>query len=259
MAIDRHRVTLRVPVLAAIALLAACSADETADEPVDAAGPEAAATADRVAAGRDKSIPCLACHGAEGMADHDVWPNLAGQHAEFLAKQLRDFRDGRRYDPWMSPMAIGLDDDDIDDLAIYFSQLNGVSGGTQSAPPQAITCVACHSERAGEANSLWPSLAGQNARYIVKQLIDFRAGRRVDPVMAPLAQPLSDADIAAGRGALREPGGRRAVINDLGQDWGRQGERDVQTRSRTRPGQDLGTLDRRSSRRRRIRVSTSMT
>jgi len=193
MAIDRYRAPLCVSVLAAVAMLAAC----TSDEPADGAGPEAAATADRVAAGRDKSIPCLACHGAEGMADHDVWPNLAGQHAEFLAKQLRDFRDGRRYDPWMSPMAIGLDDDDIDDLAVYFSQLDGVSGGSQSAPPQAMTCVACHSERAGEANPLWPSLAGQNERYIVKQLNDFRAGRRGDPVMAPLAQPLSDADVAA--------------------------------------------------------------
>lgn len=190
MAIERVNVLLCV---ATVALLAACSADD----PTDVDAPGAAATTASIAAGRDKSIPCLACHGAEGMADHDVWPNLAGQHDEYLAKQLRDFRDGRRYDPWMSPMAIGLDDRDIDDLAAYFSQLDGLSGGPQSAPPEAMTCVACHSERAGQASPLWPSLAGQNARYIAKQLNDFRAGRRMDPVMAPLTQPLSDADVAA--------------------------------------------------------------
>ncbi|MGI9343979.1 MAG: c-type cytochrome [Gammaproteobacteria bacterium] len=194
MTIDRVNALRCVPALAAIAILAACSADKPVDESTDGS---AEAAADMVAAGREKSMPCLACHGAEGISDHEIWPDLAGQHAEYLAKQLRDFRDGRRYDPWMSPMAIGLDDRDIDDLSVYFSQLAGMTGGPQSAPPEAMTCVACHSERAGAASPLWPSLAGQNDRYIAKQLMDFRAGRRTDPVMAPLAQPLSDADIAA--------------------------------------------------------------
>lgn len=148
-------------------------------------------------AGRDKSMPCLACHGAEGISDYDVWPDLAGQTSEYLAKQLRDFRGGRRYDPWMSPMAVALDDQDIDDLAAYFSSVTGLSGGAESVPPLAIACVACHSADAGQANPLWPSLAGQNQRYMAKQLQDFRDGRRTDPVMAPLVVALSDRDIEA--------------------------------------------------------------
>ena len=148
-------------------------------------------------AGRDKSIPCLACHGAEGISDYDVWPNLAGQTTEYLAKQLRDFRDGRRHDPWMSPMAVALDDQDIDELAAYFSSITGLAGGADSVPPQAIACVACHSASAGQTNPLWPSLVGQNQRYIAKQLRDFRVGRRADSEMAPSVAALSDRDIEA--------------------------------------------------------------
>ena len=140
-------------------------------------------------------MPCLACHGAEGVSDYDVWPDLAGQHPEYLAKQLRDFRDGQRYDPWMSPMALNLSDRDIEDLAAYFGNLPGVTDGPPSGPSQAATCVACHSEPGGRVNPLQPALAGQNERYVIKQLLDFRDGRRVDPIMAPLAMPLSDEDI----------------------------------------------------------------
>lgn len=179
--------------LAALAALQACSGDESGEAP-GSATPDTAAVG---AAGREKSIPCLACHGAVGISDYDVWPDLAGQHEPYLAKQLRDFRDGRRYDPWMSPMALNLSDRDIEDLAEYFSSLPGVAGGPAAAPREAATCVACHSENAGEANPLWPALAGQNERYLAKQLRDYREGRRQDPVMAPLAMPLSDEDIAA--------------------------------------------------------------
>ena len=82
-----------------------------------------AAQAADVAAGRQKSIRCVSCHGAEGISVHELWPNLAGQNREYLARQLRRFRKGTRTDPWMSPMARGLTDQDIEDLAAYFSTL----------------------------------------------------------------------------------------------------------------------------------------
>jgi|ETNmetMinimDraft_26_1059896.scaffolds.fasta_scaffold02644_3 cytochrome c553 len=174
-----------------IAVLPSCSGEQPARDPQTDIDPQANTTL----AGRNKSLPCLACHGAEGISDYDAWPDLAGQKAEYLAKQLRDFRDGRRQDPWMSPMAIVLDDQDIDDLAVYFSRIDGLSGGPDSVPQPATVCVACHAARSGEANPLWPSIAGQNRRYIAKQLGDFRAGRRTDPIMAPLAGGLTDQDI----------------------------------------------------------------
>ncbi len=148
-----------------------------------------------VAAGRTQSIPCLACHGAEGISDYYLWPNIAGQSERYLVKQMRDFRDGARDDPWMSPMARNLSEQDIDDLAAYFSSLPAAAGEGAAQPKKAKTCVACHNAQMTAANSLWPKLAGQHKRYLVKQLQDYRAGRRADPTMTPLAKPLSDQDV----------------------------------------------------------------
>jgi cytochrome c553 len=148
-------------------------------------------------AGREKSVKCLACHGALGMSENQMWPNLAGQSVAYIAKQLRDYREGRRADPWMTQMAVPLSDDDIDDLAAYFSSLDGVGGEPGSTLVAAATCIACHSAQAVASNTLWPALTGQNEHYLAKQLQDFRAGRRTDPVMAPLAQVLSDVQVTA--------------------------------------------------------------
>lgn len=75
------------------------------------------------AAGKGKSASCVACHGAEGVSLNPLWPNLAGQKEQYLAKQLKDFRDGRRNDPMMTPMAKPLSDGDIADLAAYYASL----------------------------------------------------------------------------------------------------------------------------------------
>ena len=76
-----------------------------------------------IAAGKLKAATCAACHGAEGISGNDIWPNLAGQKAGYLVKQMKAFRDGDRKDPMMSPMASPLSDDDIANLAAYFSSL----------------------------------------------------------------------------------------------------------------------------------------
>jgi len=73
------------------------------------------------AAGKAKSVVCAACHGSAGVSSNPIWPNLAGQKEQYLAKQIKDFRDGKRKDPLMSPMAAALSDDDIANLAAFFS------------------------------------------------------------------------------------------------------------------------------------------
>lgn len=75
------------------------------------------------AAGKAKAAGCAACHGAEGVSAMDIWPNLAGQKPGYLVKQIKAFRDGGRKDPMMSPMAAALTDEDIDNLAAYYSGL----------------------------------------------------------------------------------------------------------------------------------------
>lgn len=73
--------------------------------------------------GRNLSATCAACHGMNGISPIEEWPNLAGQKAGYLAKAMKDYRDGGRTDPVMSGMATGLSDQEIEDLAAYYSSL----------------------------------------------------------------------------------------------------------------------------------------
>ena len=85
-------------------------------------GLQASAIADgSVEEGQAKSTPCVACHGVNGNSANPEWPNLAGQHRQYIVKQLQAFKGGTRQNPLMAPMAMGVSDDDIEDLAAYFA------------------------------------------------------------------------------------------------------------------------------------------
>lgn len=79
-----------------------------------------------VQAGEEKSATCVACHGADGMAPSANWPHLSGQHASYLAHTLREYRSGARQDLVMQPMATGLSDEDINDLAAFYAAQPGL-------------------------------------------------------------------------------------------------------------------------------------
>lgn len=83
----------------------------------------AAAHASPTDALKEKFGVCFSCHGAQGKAVIPMYPNLAGQNKQYLAQTLRQFRDGTRPDPVMGPMAKPLSDSDIDQIALYFSEL----------------------------------------------------------------------------------------------------------------------------------------
>lgn len=78
-------------------------------------------------AGKAKSIACMACHGTDGVGTTPQRPNLAGQKAHYLVQQLKAFRSGERTDPSMNAVAKLLSDEDIDNLAAYYSRLTTVS------------------------------------------------------------------------------------------------------------------------------------
>lgn len=86
-------------------------------------GMSGSALAGDAEAGKTKSATCAGCHGVTGVSSNPMWPNLAGQKEGYLVKQIKAFREGIRTDPLMSPMAKPLSDDDIDNLAAYFSSL----------------------------------------------------------------------------------------------------------------------------------------
>lgn len=73
--------------------------------------------------GKAKSANCAGCHGATGISAVPMYPNLAGQKAQYVEKQLKAFRDGSRKDPIMGPITKPLSDSDIENLAVYFESL----------------------------------------------------------------------------------------------------------------------------------------
>lgn len=74
-------------------------------------------------AGEKKATTCAACHGANGISSNELWPNLKGQKAGYFVKSLKDYKAGKRQDPLMSPQSTVLSDQDMEDLAAYYSQL----------------------------------------------------------------------------------------------------------------------------------------
>ncbi len=81
------------------------------------------AQAGDVAAGKEKSSKCVACHGADGIGTTNLNPNLAGQKEAYLVKATRAYRDGTRKDPMMGMLLKNMSDADIDDLSAYYSSL----------------------------------------------------------------------------------------------------------------------------------------
>ena len=74
-------------------------------------------------AGKAKSVTCAACHGGEGISPTGTWPNLAGQKEQYLLAQLKAFKDGTRVNAQMAPMVANLSDEDMANLAAYYSSL----------------------------------------------------------------------------------------------------------------------------------------
>jgi len=181
----------------------------------------AAKVAGDAAAGKKSAGACAGCHGTQGISASDTWPNLAGQNAAYLAKILGAYKSGDQKDMVMTPMAQGLGDADVQNLAAHFGGLSCAAARNESnaadvAAGKALAknCAACHGETGVATNPAWPKLAGQKAGYLANALKAFRAGLRRDPTMAGVARGLSDADIAnlaahfAAQSCAPAPGGR---------------------------------------------------
>jgi cytochrome c553 len=159
------------------------------------------------AAGKEKSQICVACHGADGNSVNPMWPTLAGQNARYIYLQLRDFKEGRRKDPLMSPVAANLSRDDMLNLADYFSSQKQKSStfkadSSKVAQGKKISddalCPMCHLGGFSGQNEV-PRVAGQQYEYVVKQLKDFRDRIRTNDAgnMAAYTRGLTDEQIDA--------------------------------------------------------------
>ncbi|MBW7859481.1 MAG: cytochrome c [Rhodocyclaceae bacterium] len=142
---------------------------------------------------------CSSCHGMDGTGLNPRWPNLGGQNDQYLIKQLKAFREEIRKDSYMTPMTRPLTDEDIRNLAAYYSAARPSSAVPQQhpagSPEKAAICVECHGAQGVSANPEWPNLAGQKMDYLIKQMRKFRDGIREDPLMSPVAKTLSNQEI----------------------------------------------------------------
>lgn len=167
-------------------------------------------------AGMTGSQLCQGCHGEVGLSVEDLIPNLAGQYADYIAKQLRNFQSGARTHQIMNAMAKTISDKELIDIAAYYASQNkmhGDGGGNnpvaenlflngdagRSIPP----CMSCHGENGkGLAPDIAtnPVVGGQHRAYLRVQLQHWRSGERSnspDGVMNKVARTLTDAEIEA--------------------------------------------------------------
>jgi cytochrome c553 len=161
--------------------------------------------ATQMAAARTKAQVCFACHGPDGNSTVGEYPILAGQSWRYIFIELKDFKEGRRSDEQMSPVAEKLSTEDMTLLGQFFAaqkqapikfQVDAAKVEAGRKTSDAVLCPMCHLGGFVGQNEI-PRVAGQWPQYIKKQLADFKARRRTNDAgnMTSVAATLSDADI----------------------------------------------------------------
>jgi len=172
-----------------------------------------AAITEETIAGKAKSAVCASCHGADGNSLVPMYPKLAGQHAEYTTKQLKEFKSGVRKNPIMAGMVAGLSEQDMAELGAYFASQKPTPGNGKGSDlgrklyfggdaSRGITaCIACHGTSGkGMAKAGFPVVANQSVEYLTAQLISFKAGERDNDrnsIMRNVAKRLKQKDIEA--------------------------------------------------------------
>lgn len=192
---------LAAPILPAIA------AGETP------AAPQANAKIDLAQGAAGFTAVCAACHGADGNSTIVANPALAQQHPEYLVKQLHDFKSGARKDPVMQGFASALSDQEMKNIAGWLASQKSKGGFAKDKDLVVLgerifrggiqdrniaACAGCHSPNGAGLPVQYPRLAGQHADYTIKQLLEFRDGKRGNSLpMTQVAAKLNDREIKA--------------------------------------------------------------
>lgn len=163
-------------------------------------------------AGKARSTTCVACHGTDGNSPVDQFPKIAGQVPGYIAKSLAAYKSGERANPIMMGMAAALSDEDMANLDAYFASQT-MSGGSVTedqveaarvgeaiyrsglAEYSVPACMGCHGPSGAGIAPNFPRLAGQYAKFVEAQLLAFKSGERKNPIMHPIAFPLSEEQI----------------------------------------------------------------
>lgn len=195
----------------ALLVLAPATGAENAAAPAPAAVQKVAKP--DLAKGEAAYATCVACHGADGNSAVPAQPKLAGQHPEYLVKQLQEFKSGARKNPVMQGFAAMLSDEDMRNISFWLATKAPKPGFAKDkalvamgekiwrggiADRQVPACASCHSPNGAGMPSQYPHLAGQHADYTALQLTAFRDGKRTNnQQMTGVAAKLNDREIKA--------------------------------------------------------------
>jgi cytochrome c553 len=192
-------VTLALGALTSVAALAQAQDAAAPAAPAAAAAPPANLTGDPKR-GKELSYTCLGCHGIDGY--RNAYPNysvpkLEGQNPEYLSVALHGYRDGDRSHITMHSQAETLSDQDIADIASFFSGKPLVTTGKPEGtiPKAAQLCVTCHGQDGAAIAPMYPSLAGQHEDYLRRAIEEYQKGGRKNPIMTGFAANLTPADV----------------------------------------------------------------
>ncbi|KTD20940.1 cytochrome c4 [Legionella lansingensis] len=164
----------------------------------------------------EKTALCVACHGQQGISVNPQWPNLAGQHASYLLKQLKDYKNiTTRNVPVMTAIVANLSDADMAALAEYYAKQPLGEGATPEKylkrgeqlyrggdfKKHITACIACHGPRGtGNGQAGFPLLSGQHAPYTIQQLQAFKDKKRsndLNAIMRDISERMSQEDMEA--------------------------------------------------------------
>ena len=156
---------------------------------------------------------CAACHTADGSRGSPANPILAGQHPEYLVKQLQEFKSGKRANAIMKGFASTLSDDDMRNVAAFYASKSAKPGFSKDkelvklgekiyrggiADKAVPACAGCHSPNGAGIPAQYPRVGGQHADYTEAQLVAFRSGARGNSAqMVTIAAKMSDREIKA--------------------------------------------------------------
>jgi len=159
------------------------------------------------------STVCAACHGADGNSMIPANPKLAQQHPEYLFKQLKEFKSGKRANAIMSGMVAALSEDDMRNISYWLASKKAKPGFAKDKetvilgerifrggiPDRQIpACAGCHSPNGAGIPAQYPRIAGQHTDYAVTQLVAFRDGvRKNSAQMSGVAAKMNDREIKA--------------------------------------------------------------
>jgi len=157
------------------------------------------AQSDPAQAGKAAAAACAGCHGDAGISKMPGTPSLVGLDPKYLVAAMKGYKSGQRKNDVMKSMISAVSDADLSNIALYYAlqkpaRAQTPSDGDQAAgKTAAAACAGCHGDKGVSANPANPSLAGQDAQYIVAALKAYKDGARVDETMKGMAATLDDA------------------------------------------------------------------